>query len=129
MNSQSKQQLDAMQGELAQHVNAMTRICAGMTLEEMQNATFTYKTLLEVMNRRDDDDVARQLFKPEFEAGDEAYYLNHLNCVEKVTVKYWYGHYSKDGEAKIIYAINGHAHSEALRNLFRTAEEAFANVK
>lgn len=49
----SKYQLDAMQGELAQHINAMARICAGMTLEEMQNATFTYKTLLEVMKRRD----------------------------------------------------------------------------
>lgn len=53
MDNQSKQQLDAMQGELAQHVNAMARICAGMTLEEMQDATFTYKTLLEVMKRRE----------------------------------------------------------------------------
>lgn len=50
----SKEQLDEMQGELAKHVNAMARICAGMTLEEMQNATFTYKTLLDVMKRRDD---------------------------------------------------------------------------
>lgn len=50
----SKDQLDAMQGELAQRVNAMSRICAGMTLEEMQNAPFTYKALLEIVMKRED---------------------------------------------------------------------------
>lgn len=49
----SKEQLDAMQGELAQRINAMARICAGMTLEEMQNAPFTYKALLEIVQRRE----------------------------------------------------------------------------
>lgn len=53
MNEQAKQQLEAMQGELAQRVNAMARICAGMTLEEMQNAPFTYKALLEIVQRRE----------------------------------------------------------------------------
>lgn len=32
---------------------AMARICAGMTLEEMQNAPFTYKALLEIVQRRE----------------------------------------------------------------------------
>lgn len=32
---------------------AMQAICAGMTLEEMQNAPFTYKALLEIVQRRD----------------------------------------------------------------------------
>ena len=32
---------------------AMSRICAGMTLEEMQNAPFDYKSLLEIVQRRD----------------------------------------------------------------------------
>lgn len=49
----SKEQLDAMQGELAQRINAMARICAGMTLEDMQNAPFTYQALLEIVMRRD----------------------------------------------------------------------------
>lgn len=53
---QTKQQLDAMQGELAQRVNAMSRICAGMTLEELQNAQFTYQSLLEIVRRREDKD-------------------------------------------------------------------------
>ena len=53
MNEQAKQQLEAMQGELAQRVNAMARICAGMTLEEMQNAAFTYQSLVEIVQRRD----------------------------------------------------------------------------
>lgn len=32
---------------------AMMRICDGMTLEEMQNAAFTYKSLVEIVQRRD----------------------------------------------------------------------------
>jgi len=53
MSEQAKQQLEAMQGELAQRINAMSRICAGMTLEEMQNAAFDYKSLVEIVQRRD----------------------------------------------------------------------------
>lgn len=36
-----------------ERIDAMARICAGMTLEEMQNAPFTYKALLEIVQRRD----------------------------------------------------------------------------
>lgn len=34
-------------------IDAMSRVCAGMTLEEMQNAAFTYQSLLEIVQRRD----------------------------------------------------------------------------
>lgn len=36
-----------------EHIDAMSRICAGMTLEEMQNAAFTYQSLVEIVQRRD----------------------------------------------------------------------------
>ncbi len=36
-----------------ERIDAMSRICAGMTLEEMQNAPFTYQALLEIVQRRD----------------------------------------------------------------------------
>lgn len=36
-----------------ERIDAMSRICAGMTLEEMQNAAFTYKALLEIVQRRE----------------------------------------------------------------------------
>lgn len=36
-----------------ERINAMSHICAGMTLEEMQNAAFTYKSLLEIVRRRE----------------------------------------------------------------------------
>lgn len=36
-----------------ERIDAMARICAGMTLEEMQNAPFDYKSLLEILQRRD----------------------------------------------------------------------------
>lgn len=36
-----------------ERIDAMSRICAGMTLEEMQNAAFTYQSLLEIVQRRD----------------------------------------------------------------------------
>lgn len=39
--------------ELIEHINAMARICGGMTLEEMQNAPFDYKSLLEIVQRRE----------------------------------------------------------------------------
>ena len=39
--------------DLQKNASAMARICAGMTLEEMQNAPFTYKALLEIVQRRD----------------------------------------------------------------------------
>lgn len=32
---------------------AMLNICAGMTLEDMQNAPFTYQALLEIVQRRE----------------------------------------------------------------------------
>lgn len=51
MDEQVKQQI--MYGELAQRVNAMARICGGMTLEEMQSAPFTYKSLVEIVQRRE----------------------------------------------------------------------------
>jgi hypothetical protein len=53
MNEQSRQRLDAMQGELARRVNAMARICAGMTTEELEAAQFTYQSLLHVVERRE----------------------------------------------------------------------------
>lgn len=36
-----------------ERIDAMARICAGMTLEEMQNAAFTYQSLVEIVQRRD----------------------------------------------------------------------------
>lgn len=36
-----------------ERIDAMARICAGMTLEEMQNAPFTYQSLLEIVQRRE----------------------------------------------------------------------------
>ena len=36
-----------------EHIEAMSRICAGMTLEEMQNAAFDYKSLVEIVQRRE----------------------------------------------------------------------------
>lgn len=36
-----------------ERIDAMSRICAGMTLEEMQNAAFTYQSLVEIVQRRD----------------------------------------------------------------------------
>lgn len=36
-----------------ERIEAMSRICAGMTLEEMQNAAFTYKSLVEIVQRRE----------------------------------------------------------------------------
>lgn len=36
-----------------ERIDAMARICDGMTLEEMQNAAFTYQSLLEIVQRRD----------------------------------------------------------------------------
>lgn len=36
-----------------ERIDAMARICAGMTLEEMQNAAFTYQSLLEIVHRRE----------------------------------------------------------------------------
>lgn len=36
-----------------ERIAAMSRICAGMTLEEMQNAAFTYQSLMEIVQRRD----------------------------------------------------------------------------
>lgn len=35
-----------------ERIDAMSRICAGMTLEEMQNAAFTYQSLVEIVQRR-----------------------------------------------------------------------------
>lgn len=55
----SKDQLDAMQGELAQRINAMARICADMTLEELQNAQFTYQSLLEIVRRRENKEQSK----------------------------------------------------------------------
>lgn len=51
MDEQVKQQL--MHGELAQRVNAMARICDGMSPEDMEQAPFTYKALLEIVQRRE----------------------------------------------------------------------------
>lgn len=39
--------------KMAKRIEAMARICAGMTLEEMQNAAFDYKSLVEIVQRRD----------------------------------------------------------------------------
>lgn len=36
-----------------ERIDAMARICAGMTLEEMQNAAFTYQSLVEIVQRRE----------------------------------------------------------------------------
>lgn len=36
-----------------ERIEAMARICAGMTLEEMQNAAFTYQSLVEIVQRRE----------------------------------------------------------------------------
>lgn len=36
-----------------ERIDAMSRICAGMTLEEMQNAAFTYQSLVEIVQRRE----------------------------------------------------------------------------
>lgn len=36
-----------------ERIEAMSRICAGMTLEEMQNASFDYKSLVEIVQRRE----------------------------------------------------------------------------
>lgn len=36
-----------------ERIDAMSRICAGMTLEDMQNAAFTYQSLVEIVQRRD----------------------------------------------------------------------------
>lgn len=36
-----------------ERIDAMAHVCEGMTLEEMQNAPFTYKALLEIVQRRD----------------------------------------------------------------------------
>lgn len=36
-----------------ERIEAMARICDGMTLEEMQSAPFTYQALLEIVQRRE----------------------------------------------------------------------------
>ena len=38
---------------LEERAATMARICAGMALEEMQNAAFTYKSLVEIVQRRE----------------------------------------------------------------------------
>ena len=50
-----------------EHIDAMSRICAGMTLEEMQNAAFTYKSLVEIVQRRD----VRNVCVPDAKDGSE----------------------------------------------------------
>lgn len=36
-----------------ERIAAMSRICAGMTLEDLQNAAFTYQSLVEIVRRRE----------------------------------------------------------------------------
>lgn len=62
-----------------ERIAAMSHICAGMTLEEMQNAPFTYQSLLEIVQRRDVRDKKKD---HAFDCG-----LKHgwNNCLEMIS--------------------------------------------
>lgn len=63
-----------------ERIDAMARICAGMTLEEMQNAPFDYKSLLEILQRRD----VRNAGVPDAKSDADAVYSSEYEqgCVD-----------------------------------------------
>lgn len=75
-----------------EHIDAMSRICAGMTLEEMQNAAFTYKSLVEIVQRRDVrnacvPDAKDDHEHAQYDSFDYGYYSGWNECREAMISK------------------------------------------
>ncbi len=51
-------------------IDAMERICAGMTTAELRDAPFTYQSLLQIVQRREDRVPLSALVLPEIEDND-----------------------------------------------------------
>lgn len=64
-----KEQLDDMQEELARRINAMARLCVGMSTEDMENAPFTYQSLLQIVQRREGRVPLSALVLPSLKTG------------------------------------------------------------
>lgn len=67
--------------------------------------------------------LANEFFKPKFQAGDTAYFVNGLGHIEKVKVKKWVGGY-ENGRILCSYHINGKYNERTNDQLFATALEA-----
>lgn len=51
-------------------IDAMERLCAGMTTAELRDAPFTYQSLLQIVRRRDDRVPLSALVLPEKESSE-----------------------------------------------------------